>query len=381
MSAAETSSTWVMSTGGTAEAETSSLKRLPSISREAVQPPPAEHPAGRAIGAISDNSRHTNPWPLAPSLWSLKSTLHLLALILLLLSLTPNAAFAQQDPHHSQYMFNGLALNPAYAGSRGTICGMLFYRNQWTGFAGAPVTQSFSYHMPGAKKRAGFGLNIMNDKIGYTSQQWATLSYAYIIPIGENANLALGLRGGMMNYRINWNEVTVSDLGDPILATNARSVLMPNVGTGTFFSTPRFYAGLSMPHILNTPLRRQDVSSDAVARLYRHAYLTAGYVLGVDNAVKWKPSVLVKYSPAAPVEVDLTLMAYIADRFWVGASWRSRDAVAVMLDLQIAKHFRMGYAFDYTTTELRKFHNGTHEFLLGFEIFSKKSMMKSPRYF
>ncbi|HEX2898791.1 MAG TPA: type IX secretion system membrane protein PorP/SprF [Bacteroidia bacterium] len=300
---------------------------------------------------------------------------------LLLVMLMPFVVLAQQDPHHTQYMFNGLSINPAYAGSRGTVSGMLFYRNQWTGFAGAPVTQSFSCHMPTAKKRAGLGLSVMNDKIGYMSQQWATASYAFIIPVGEDANLALGLRGGVMNFRVNWNEVTATDMGDPIVANNVRSVLMPNVGTGLYFSTPRLYAGLSLPHILNTPLRRSDAGSDAVARLYRHAYFTAGYVLGLQDDVQWKPSILLKYSPGAPLELDVNLMAYIAKRFWIGASWRSGDAVALMLDFQIARHLRLGYAYDYSITALRKFHNGSHELLLGFELFPKPSKMKSPRYF
>lgn len=324
-------------------------------------------------------------WNISPTLrcwlaagWKGKAAFYILALWMLIL---PHSARSQQDPHHTQYMFNGLSINPAYAGSRGTLSGMLFYRNQWTGFAGAPVTQSFTFHMPGARKRAGFGINVMNDQIGYMRQQWLTLSYAYIIPVGENAKLALGLRGGMMNFRINWAEVTATDMGDPLVAANARSLLLPNVGTGLYFSTPRMYAGLSMPHILNTPLRRQEPAYDQVARLYRHVYFTAGYVLGLSSSVKWKPSMLVKYSPGAPVEVDLNLMAYIADRFWVGAGWRSGDAIAMMMDLQIAKHFRLGYAYDFSTTELQKFHNGTHEFLLGFELFPKKALMKSPRYF
>jgi type IX secretion system PorP/SprF family membrane protein len=293
----------------------------------------------------------------------------------------PPALQAQQDPHHTQYLFNGLSLNPAYAGSRGTLSGMLFVRNQWTGFAGAPTTQSFTYHMPGAKGRAGYGLNVMNDKIGYTQQQWLTGSYAYIIPVGKASRLALGLRGGIMNYRVNYNQVEVTDLQDPVIANQVRSLLMPNVGTGIYFSNDRLYAGLSVPHILNTPLVRQDAAQQSVARLYRHLYFNAGYVLGLNTAVQWKPSVLVKYSPAAPVQFDLNLMAYIQNRFWIGASWRSRDAIAFMLDFQIAKQFRLGYAYDYSTTELRKFHNGTHELLLGFELHTKKSMMKSPRYF
>lgn len=320
-------------------------------------------------------------WVAGACVWGRPLALRAGLALLLGLAVAAQSANAQQDPHYTQYPFNGLALNPAYAGSRGTLCGMMFHRNQWTGFDGAPVTQTFSCHMPGARKRAGFGVNVLHDKIGYTSQQWATLSYAFIVPLKEDVNLALGLRGGAMNFRIHWNEVTVTDLGDPVVASNTRSLLMPNVGTGAYLSSQRMYMGLSMPHILNTPLRQRGPASNEVARLYRHAYLTAGVVLGLRKAVQWKPSCLVKYSPGAPVEVDVNLMAYFAGKFWVGAAWRSGDAVAMLLDLQIARHFRLGYAYDYSITELRRFHHGTHEFLLGFELSTKKSNLKSPRYF
>lgn len=327
-------------------------------------------------------------WRLAAAILRLLTLIRFGGLSALTLTLALTLSFAvhgtakaQQDPHHTQYLFNQLSLNPAYAGSRGTLSSMLFYRNQWTGFAGAPVTQSFTFHVPSPRNRAGFGVNFINDKIGYTSQQWATFSYAYILPVGKTAHLALGLRGGMMNYRINWSEVTATDLQDPLLSTNARSLVMPTVGTGAFFSSDRFYAGLSVPHILNTPLMRRAPGYDAVARLYRHAYFTMGYVFGINKAVQWKPSILLKYAPGAPLELDVNLMAYIARRFWIGASWRSNDAVALMMDFQIAKHLRLGYAYDYTTTELRNFNSGTHEFLLGVEIYQKKAKMKSPRYF
>ena len=301
--------------------------------------------------------------------------------LLLLLAVGFQPLMAQQDPHHTQYMFNGLSINPAYAGSRGTVTGTLLYRNQWTGFAGAPVTQSFSMHAPGEKRKVGLGINLINDKIGYLQQQWATVSYAFILPTGEKSSLALGLRGGFLNFRINWDEVRATDLQDPILNTQARALIMPNFGTGLFFKNERFYAGLSMPHLLNSRLRSDDPAKTAISRLYRHAYFTTGIILGIDKAVQFKPSVLVKYSPGAPLQVDLNLMLLFAKKLWIGTSLRSNDAIAVMFDFQFAKQLRLGYAFDYSITELQKYNNGTHEFMLGFEIATKKSKMKSPRYF
>lgn len=307
--------------------------------------------------------------------------LHIAIILIVTMIQLGNKIFAQQDPHHTQYMFNGLSINPAYAGSRGTIAGTLLIRNQWTGFEGAPKTQSLSFHMPGNKRKVGIGLNLINDKIGYLQQQWMTASYAFILPTGKRSSLALGLRGGLLNFRINWNEVKATDLQDPILNTQARALIMPNFGTGLYFKHDRFFAGLSMPHLLNSRLRTDDPLKTEISRLYRHVYLNSGFILGLNNTVQWKPSVLVKYSPGAPVQVDVNLMALLAQRFWIGTSWRRNDAIAFMLDFQFAKQLRLGYAFDYSITELQKYNNGTHEFMLGFEIVSKQSKMKSPRYF
>jgi type IX secretion system PorP/SprF family membrane protein len=278
-------------------------------------------------------------------------------------------------------MFNGLSINPAYAGSRGTIAGTLLIRNQWAGFEGAPKTESLSFHMPGNKRKIGIGFNLINDKIGYLQQQWMTASYAFIVPTGQKSSWAFGLRGGLLNFRINWNEVKATDLQDPILNSQARALIMPNFGSGLYFKHERFFAGLSMPHLLNSRLRTDDPMKTEISRLYRHVYFNTGFILGLNNAVQWKPSVLLKYSPGAPVQVDVNLMALLSKRFWIGSSWRSNDAIAFMFDFQFAKQLRLGYAFDYSITELQKYNNGTHEFMLGFEIVSKQSKMKSPRYF
>lgn len=288
--------------------------------------------------------------------------------------------WAQQDAHYSQYIFNGLVLNPAYAGSRGVMAGSFFYRNQWTGFEGAPETETFSFHAPLSRNRYGVGFTLSNDKIGYVRQQWLTGSYAFRIRL-DHAELALGLQGGLLNYRINWPEAQVVDQNDFLIGQNAQNILLPNVGTGAFFSTRRFYAGLSMPHILNSELINANNAATEVSRLYRHVFFTSGVVLGKNPDVKFKPSVLVKYAPAAPISADFNLMVLLKERFWFGAGYRTGDAITAMMDLQLSRFIRLGYAFDYTLSELRNYSSGTHEIVVGFEIRPKNSKLKSPRYF
>ncbi|MEM7039966.1 MAG: type IX secretion system membrane protein PorP/SprF, partial [Bacteroidota bacterium] len=269
----------------------------------------------------------------------------------LLLLWSGGRSFAQQDAHYSQYMFNQLSINPAYAGSRQTIAADLFYRNQWTGFEGAPVTQAVSFHMPFARKRNGFGLNLVNDELGFTQQQWLTASYAFFIPVGS-FRLSLGLRGGVLNYRMNWADVRAVDVVDEVFQQNPQNMLLPNVGTGMFFSNERFYFGFSVPHILNTAFGETNPAEELVARLYRHYFTTLGYVFGTKGNVQWKPSMLLKFVPGAPIQADLNLMALLKGRYWVGMSYRTSDALVFMMDLRVAKMLRLGYAYDYTLSPL-----------------------------
>ncbi|HHG86037.1 MAG TPA: type IX secretion system membrane protein PorP/SprF [Bacteroidetes bacterium] len=285
----------------------------------------------------------------------------------------------QQDPHHTQYLFNGLAINPAYAGSRGTVSGTFLYRQQWVGFAGAPRTQSLSMHMPGSKNRYGFGLTLINDQIGYLGQQWLQGSYAFIVPFGPG-RLALGLQGGLLNFRINWAEVSATDQVDPIFRQTAASLLLPNFGTGLYYHTSRFYAGISAPHLLASRLNSQPGSA-SIAQLYRHYYFTSGIVIGPNNQIKWKPSILFKYIPGLPLQADFNLMVLFKERYWFGISYRTGDAISFMFDLQIGKLFRLGYAYDYTLSQLSRFQSGSHELYLGFELKTRHLKLKSPRYF
>lgn len=301
----------------------------------------------------------------------------LLALGLLLLC-TPG--FGQQDAHYSQYIFNGLVLNPAYAGSRGTVSTLLFLRNQWVGIPGAPKTGAFSVHTPIGDQRNNFGLTVSDDIIGYTNQLWVHGSYAFRFNLGPG-RLAFGLQGGLLNYRIDWSKAEVVDQNDFILGNTTQNRLIPNVGAGIYYNTSTWYAGASMPHILDTELRDVDGTINDFAQLYRHYFFTAGIVLFPQSTVKFKPSVLVKYVTGAPVEADFNASFLINDFVWLGASYRTNDAVVVMADFQLTKQLRLGYAFDWTLSELGNYNTGTHELMIGYDFYFNSSQLKSPRYF
>jgi type IX secretion system PorP/SprF family membrane protein len=300
--------------------------------------------------------------------------------LLLFLLLFAGPLSAQQDPHQTQYLFNGLAINPAYAGSRNTLSGSFMYRNQWAGFEGAPQTQTLSMHMPGGKGRYGFGVTLINDQIGHLSQQWLQGAYAFRFQVGAG-KLALGLQGGLLNFRVRWEDIRALQEVDDVFALAPQNMLLPNIGTGVYYNTDRLYLGISAPHLLESELLGDNPARNAVARLYRHIYLTAGYVLGLNNAVQWKPSFLLKYVPGQPMQADLNLMALVRKKYWFGISFRPGDAVSAMLDFQIARSFRVGYAYDYTLSNLSNFQSGSHELYLGFELETRKSNIKSPRFF
>lgn len=293
---------------------------------------------------------------------------------------------AQQDPQYSQYMFNHLSLNPAYAGSWDHLTTTFLFRKQWTGVNGAPNTGSFTLHTPSRNRRHGFGVSFYHDEIGVAKTTSITVPYAFRMDLGGNARLALGIQGNLTNYNADLSGVrTGSDIEpgvpvDPAFNGNLVNVWLPNAGAGIFFNTKRFYLGASAPRLIEGALTEDENISDA--KQARHYFFTTGLVLGADNAaVKFKPSILAKYHPAAPMQFDFNAHFLFVDKFWLGASFRTEDAIVFMAEWQISPLFRIGYAYDLTTSELNTYSNGSHEFMLGLDLNFNKKAMISPRYF
>ncbi|QKZ15342.1 type IX secretion system membrane protein PorP/SprF [Spirosoma sp. KUDC1026] len=311
----------------------------------------------------------------------------------LLLLFSSSQVWAQQDKMFSQYMFNLMALNPAYAGSRDVLSMSALYRNQWSGLPGSPQTGTFTMDMPLNRERIGVGLQIYGDKVSVFEEAGAFASYAFRIKAGERTTLALGLQAGASSFRANLTDVRLTPDGttqtDPAFSQNVSKVL-PNFGTGIYISNDRAYLSLSVPRLIKNRLNEYD-SDQLRSRQVRHAYLAAGFVIGVSPAVKIKPSMLAKYAEGAPLGFDGNINVWFMDRFAIGASVRKNqfsswtpyttDAIVGLLEIQLTDQFRFGYAYDHTMNDLRTVAPSSHEILLRYEFGFGKNRILTPRYF
>jgi type IX secretion system PorP/SprF family membrane protein len=304
-------------------------------------------------------------------------------LILSVLLVLNQSARAQFEPQFTQYMFNEMFINPAYAGSREQISATMVYRNQWVGLEGAPKTQTASIHGPLMNKKLGLGLTIMNESIGVTKQLAVYGNYAFRIQVGSNGAFAMGLQAGFINHQENLSEVITNEENDNEFLFNTPRVVLPNAGYGMYYNTDKFFVGLSIPRMF-----KNEVSGDGTADVsnsfefkYWHYYLTSGYVFPVSENIKMKPSVMIKAVQGAPLNADLTLQALFMDVFWLGISYRTEDSFSALGTFQVTPKLRIGYSYDYTTTELSNYSNGTHEINLGYDFSFTKKKIVTPRYF
>lgn len=295
----------------------------------------------------------------------------------LVLASSCTGLFAQQQVMFTQYMFNGLAINPAYAGSHETLSLTALARIQWTSIDGAPRTQTFSAHSPIVNQRMALGGLILHDKIGVTDQTGAYLSYAYRIPVTEKGRLAFGIQAGFSFYKANFSQISSTD---PAFANSDVREMHPNVGAGVYYNTDRFYAGFSVPQLIQSEFDQDNADSDS--KLVRHYFATAGYVFDLNSALKLKPNVLLKSVSGAPVELDINANLLIKEIVWVGLSWRSFDSFDALLQLQLTERLMFGYAYDFaTTTELSRVNGGSHELMLNYRVPLTKGKIITPRYF
>lgn len=286
---------------------------------------------------------------------------------------------AQQDAMYSMYMFNGLAVNPAYAGSRERASFTALYRNQWSGLEGAPKTAVAVGHAPLANDKVGLGFSITSDNLSIFNMVSISASYAYRIKI-KRGKLSLGANATFNNYRARWNELTLNDGNDRALTSNPDNVMSPNFGLGAYYYAEKFYVGISVPHLLNSSLSENFklAGKELVARQYKHYFFTMGGIFKVTENIKFKPSLLFKYVRNAPFQADFNAAILMKEALWLGVSYRTGDAVSVMVEYMFTKGLRVGYAYDITLTELSNYSSGTHEIMVGFE-FGKKEPYLTPR--
>lgn len=292
------------------------------------------------------------------------------------------ALYAQQEALVSKNVFNGLLLNPAYAGSHPYFCSALVYRSQWTGFDGAPHTQLLELDGPLAKETMGVGLVVSHDKIGVTEQTDFYGSYAYKLKLGEKNKLAFGLRAGVSNYMAKLSTLTVWDSGDDAFNNNIQTSLIPKFGFGAYFYSEKYFAGFAIPTLIAYDSDYSfsfNINKSSFVR--RHYYINGGYVFTLNEKMKVKPTMMLKYVPAAPLQMDLSGSLIYKDMFTFGLAFRTGDAMVGMLEYRTAQRIRIGYAYDFTVSKLRYYSSGSHEIVLGYDFGAGKDKNVSPRYF
>ena len=294
------------------------------------------------------------------------------------------ASYAQQDVLVSQYMFNTLLINPAYAGSKDYASASLLYRNQWVKFEGAPKTFVGTFHSPTRKRKVGLGLEFAADKIGVTNRYDIYGNYAYHMKMNDKLKLSLGLRGGISYFNAKLSELTVWDSNDLLFTPPSQSNILPNFGAGVYLYSKKFYLGLSVPELLSYDATRPvslDIQNNIVPHQVRHYFATVGGAIEVSPDFVLRPALLVKYSQNTPVETDFNLNFCIKKILWIGGAYRTGDAAVAMVEIQATKKLRLGYAYDFTTSELKNYSNGSHEIMLGYDFGYDIMKIKTPRYF
>lgn len=294
------------------------------------------------------------------------------------------SAWAQQEAMYTHYMYNTLAVNPGYAGSRGALTMTALGRFQWVGFEGAPMTQTFTAHTPVATESLGLGLSLVNDKIGPTTATSFAIDVAYRMKISEKSRLCFGLKGGFDNYSAGLENVRTQQQNDASFQENIRNRMLPNVGFGIYYQAPRFYIGASVPKIVENGFYANSANTTVnIGSESRHYYLIAGAVFDLSPSLQLKPVTLLKAVNGSPLQVDLTANFVIRETVTLGAMYRSSDAFGILAGVNITEQFMIGYSFDWSTGNTTgRYNAGSHEVMLRYDlVFSKQKRIKSPRYF
>ena len=288
---------------------------------------------------------------------------------------------AQQDPQYTQYMYNMNVVNPAYAGSRGTLSLGFLGRTQWTNVDGAPKTLTFDAHAPVGRK-VGMGFSVIADEIGPVKEQNIYVDLSYTITTSDVGRLAFGLKGGVTLQNIDLLSVVLpQDPDDPLFQDNVNETY-PNFGAGVYYYTDKFYVGFSVPNIMKSTHFEKSGGYITEASEEMHYFLTGGYVFDLSSTLKLKPSVMFKGVAGAPVSVDINANFLFYDRLEVGASYRIDDSVSALVNFAITSDFRIGFAYDHTISDFSNVNpGGSYEGILLYDIDFSKKNLKSPRFF
>lgn len=296
---------------------------------------------------------------------------------------------AQQDPQYTQYMYNTQVVNPAYAGSLDALSIGFLYRTQWVSFDGAPKSATLTANTPiGSLDNMGLGVSIVTDQLGPATESNLNIDYSYTINTSDNAELAFGLKAGLDLLDVDFTKLNIFDSDDPRFQNNIDSKLQPQIGAGVYYYTEKFYAGLSVPNFLTTKhfdesslndLSNTQIETIAAERL--HYFLIAGYVFDINDNLKFKPASLVKVVSGSPLQWDVSANFLINNTFTLGASYRWSAALSAMAGFQVNKEIFIGLGYDYQTTDIEDYSDGSYEIFLRFDLFNKPERVLTPRFF
>lgn len=301
-------------------------------------------------------------------------------LLTTLMILIASLLFAQQDALFSQYMFNKLAINPAYAGSRELPTVDWLYRYQWVNIDGAPKTITASIDSPLDNPHNALGLYVSNDRIGPMSYTGAMATYAFRI-IFPKGKLSLGLQAGIKDNGIVWNDFKSYDASDPFLISRVKKKVIPDANFGVYYYSDNFYAGFSSHQLLQN---KSLVVTDSIgnlqfSRLFAHFYIMTGAAFPLGDNVVFRPSFLAKFVKNAPPQLDLNVSFLFAKTLWLGVSYRTEKAFSLIAEVNVSQNLRIGYSYDMWLNKLKTYNKGSHEIRLSYELSKKR--LRTPRYF
>ena len=297
--------------------------------------------------------------------------------LLFALLFTGIVSYAQQDAQFTQYMYNTININPAYAGSRGALSIFALHRTQWVGLDGAPVTNAVSVNTPINDSNLGLGVSIINEKIGPTHENTISADLSYTIPTSETFKLSFGIKATANLFDLDVTRLNPVD-DDPSLH-DYNNKFSPNIGAGIYYHSDKGYVGLSVPNFIES--NRYDDNEVRVFKEKINYYLIAGYVFDLNESVKFKPALLTKMVTGAPLQVDISGNFMFNDKFVIGVAYRWSASLSAMVGFQVSDGLYVGYGYDKETTNLKNYNSGSHEIFLRYEIFNNIDRITTPRFF
>lgn len=304
-----------------------------------------------------------------------------ITLIILLIS-TATSVWAQQDVQYTQFMFNKLYFNPAYAGSKEAFCISAIYRKQWINIPGSPRNMTVNMHAPFWKQRMGLGLSITNDNIGLTDRWNFSLSYAYRIKLKNESYFNIGLRGSINYMTIRWDQAQTTQSFDQSVPGAVSSKVLPNFGAGVFYQARNWYVGLSMPRLFRNRIDFNNNSNSTLEpELEQHYFMMGGAEFALSKNVKINPNLMFKYVPDTPFDADINLSFIFFDKILFGVTYRLGDSVDAILQWRIVPQFTISVAYDFTLTQLQTYNAGSVEVMLEYCFLSKNKRLHNPRFF